>query len=119
MQEAKRLGVKRMEVVHPTLIHSKHTIAEMKELANEGVKIGLMGIASVNIRYLEGIRWAIKIVSELSDHMVLGSDSGQIQNPIHIEGMKWLIRVLLAYGITKEKIIKIFKTNPAAHLGIA
>jgi hypothetical protein len=119
MEEAKRLGVKRMEVVHPTLIHSKHTIAEMKELANEGIKIGLMGIASVNIRYLEGIRWAIKIVSELSDYMVLGSDSGQIQNPVHIEGMKWLIRVLLAYGITKEKVIKIFKTNPAEHLGIA
>ena len=119
MEEAKRLGVKRMEVVHPMIIHSKHTLADMKELANEGVKIGLMGIASVNIRFLEGIRWVIRVVSELSDHMVLCSDSGQIQNPTHIEGMKWLIRVLLAYGITKEQVTKIFKTNPAKHLGIA
>jgi imidazolonepropionase-like amidohydrolase len=51
--------------------------------------------------------------------MVWGSDSGQIQNPTHIEGMRWMIRVLLAYGITKEEVTNIFKTNPAKHLGIA
>ncbi len=118
MEEAIKLGVKRMEVIHPTLLHSKHTLAEMKELAREGVKIGLMGVASVNIRFLEGIRWLIRTVRELSDSMVFASDSGQIQNPTHIESMKWMIRVLLAYGITKEEIVKIFKTNPATHLGI-
>ncbi len=118
MEEAKKLGVKRMEVVHPTLIHSKHTLAEMKELAREGVKLGLMGIASVNIRFLEGVRWLFRVIHELSDHMVYCSDSGQIQNPTEVEGMRWMIRVLLAYGITKEEIIKIYKTNPAAHLGI-
>ncbi len=119
MEEAKKLGVKRMEVIHPTLIHSKHTLGEMKELADEGVKIGLMGIASINIRFLEGIRWLFRIVKELSDHMVFCSDSGQIQNPTHIESMKWMIRVLLSYGITREEVTKIFKTNPAAHLGIS
>jgi imidazolonepropionase-like amidohydrolase len=51
--------------------------------------------------------------------MVCGSSSGQIQNPTHIEGMRWMIRVLLAYGITKEEVTNIFKTNPAKHLGIA
>ena len=118
MEEAKKMGVKRMEVVHPTLIHSKHTLAEMKELGSEGVKLGLMGIASVNVRFVEGIRWLFRVVKELSDHMVWGSDSGQIQNPTNIEGQRWMIRVLLAYGITKEEITRIFKTNPAEHLGI-
>ena len=119
MEEAKRLGVKRMEVVHPTLIHSKHSLGEMKELANEGVKLGLMGVASVNVRFVEGVRWLFRVVKELSDSMVWGSDSGQIQNPTHIEGMRWMVRVLLAYGITKEEVTKIFKTNPARHLGIS
>jgi len=118
MEEAKRTGVKRMELIHPTLMHTKHTLAEMKELTQEGVKIGLTGIASVNARFIEGIRSVFKIIRELSDYMVLGSSSGQIQNPTHIEGMKWMIRVLLSYGITKEEVTKIFKTNPAAHLGI-
>jgi hypothetical protein len=118
IEEAKRLGVKRMEVIHPTLMHCKHTLAEMKELAMEGVKIGLTGIASVNIRFVEGIRWVFKIIKELSDYMVCGSSSGQIQNPTHIEGMRWMIRVLLTYGITREEVTKIFKTNPAKLLGI-
>jgi hypothetical protein len=118
MEEAKKLGVKRMEIVHPTLIHSKHTLEEMRIMGKEGVKLGLMGIASVNVRFVEGVRWLFRVVKELSQYMVWCSDSGQIQNPTHIEGMKWMIRVLLSYGITKEEVTKIFKTNPAAHLGI-
>ena len=119
MEGAKRLGVRRMEIVHPTLVHSKHTIAQMKNMAREGVKIGLMGIASVNVRFLEGIRWYFRTIRELSDHMILGSDAGQVQNPRHVDGLRWLIKVLLAYGITPEEITKIFKTNPAGHLGLA
>lgn len=118
MEEAKKLGVKRMEVLHPTLIHSKHTLAEMKELANEGIKINLMGIASVNVRFVEGFRYLLRLVKELNDYMIWGSDSGQIQNPTSVEGQRWMLRILLAYGITKEEITKIFKTNPARHLGI-
>ena len=119
MEEAKKLGVNRMEVIHPTLIHCKHTLTEMKQLAHEGIKIGLTGIASVNIRFAEGILWVLRIVKELAEHLVLGTSSGQLQNPTHIEGMRWMVRFLLAHGITKEEIIKIVKTNPAEHLGIA
>lgn len=119
MEAAKRLGVRRMEIVHPTLIHSKHTLPQMKEMAREGVKIGLMGIASVNVRFLEGIRWYFRTIRELSDHMILGSDAGQIQNPRHVDGLRWLVKVLLAYGITPAEITRIYKTNPAAHIGLA
>ena len=118
MEEAIKQGVKRMEVLHPTLIHSKHTLAEMKELASEGVMISLMGIASVHIRFAEGIRRLFRIIKELNEFMIWGSDSGQIQNPTEVEGQNWMIRVLLAYGFTEEEITRIFKTNPAKHLGI-
>lgn len=118
IEEAKRLGVKRMQLVHPTLIYSKHTLAEMKVLAREGVKIDLTGIASVYVRYMEGFRWLLQLVKALSDHLVFASDSGQIYNPTPVEGMKWLMRVLLAYGITDEEMAKIFKKNPSELLGI-
>ena len=29
-----------------------------------------------------------------------------------------MIQILLAYGVSKEDIAKIFKTNPAKHLGL-
>jgi hypothetical protein len=119
MEEAKRVGVKRMEIIHPTLLHSKHTIAQMKTMAREGVRIGVMGIASVNVRFLEGIRYLFKMIKEVgAENMIWGSDSGQIHNPTHIEGMRWFIKVLLAYGITKEEVEKIIKINPANHLGL-
>jgi len=77
-----------------------------------------MGIASVNVRFVEGFRYLLRLVKELNDYMIWGSDSGQIQNPTSVEGQRWMLRILLAYGITKEEITKIFKTNPARHLGI-
>lgn len=117
-EEAKKAGVKRMESVHPTLIHSKHTMENFRELASEGIAIGLMGVASVNIRFIEGFRWYIKTIKAFSDHMVIGTDSGQVQNLAHIDGLRWLAKVLLAYGVTQEEVTKIFKTNPARHLGL-
>ena len=117
-EEAKRVGVRRMEVVHPSLIHTKHTIAQMKQLASEGVMLGLMGIASMNIRFLEGFKWWIRAIKELSDHFVLCTDSGQVQNPTHMEGLRWLIKALIAYGVTIEELTKMLKTNPRKHAGI-
>ncbi len=117
-EEAKKAGVKRMESVHPTLIHSKHTMANFRELASEGIMIGLMGVASMNIRFIEGFRWYIKSIKEFHDHMVVGTDSGQVQNLAHIDGLRWFAKVLLAYGVTKEEVDKVFKTNPARHLGL-
>ena len=29
-----------------------------------------------------------------------------------------MIQMLLAYGVSKEEITKIFKTNPARHIGL-
>jgi hypothetical protein len=120
MEEAKKVGVKRMEVVHPTLIHSRCTISQMKELAREGVKIGVIGIASVNLRYLEGIRYLFKIIKEVgADNLIYGSDSGQIQNLNHIESMRWFVKILLAHGLAKEEVEKIIKITPSKHLGLA
>jgi hypothetical protein len=117
-EEAKHLGVKHMEAVHPTLIHSKHTISQMKQLADEGVMLGLMGIASMNIRFIEGFKWYIQAIKALSGSIVLGTDSGQIQNPSHLDGLRWLAKVLIAYGVTPEEVERMFKINPMRHLDI-
>ena len=53
-----------------------------------------------------------------ADHFVYCSDFGQIHNPPHIVGHRWMIQMLLAYGVSKEEITKIFKTNPARHIGL-
>jgi len=119
-EEAKRLGVKRLEAVHPAHIHSTTTIAQMKEYAKEGVKLMLSGLWNLCFPLHEtGPIYAAQMIQEVgADHFVFGSDFGQIHNPPHVVGMRWMLQVLLAYGVTKENLEKIFKTNPAKHLGI-
>ena len=120
-EEAKKLGVKHLEVVHPAHIHSKTTIAQMKEYAKENVMLMLSGLGTLCFPLHEtGPIYAAQMIQEVgADHFVYGSDFGQIHNPRHVIGNRWMIQILLAYGITKEEITKIFKTNPSKHLGLA
>ena len=119
-EEAIRCGVKHLEVVHPAHIHSKTTIAQMKEYAREGVKMMLSGLGTLTFPLHESSPYyAAKMIHEVgADHFVYGSDFGQIHNPRHIVGNRWMIQILLAYGVTRGEITKIFKTNPARHLGL-
>ena len=120
-EAAKKAGVKKMEVVHPAHIHSKTTIAQMKEYASEGVMLMLSGLGTLCFPLHEtGPVYAARMIHEVgADHFVYGSDFGQIHNPPHIVGHRWMIQMLLAYGVSKEDITKIFKTNPAKHLDLA
>lgn len=119
-EAAKKCGVKRMEAVHPAHIHSKTTIAQMKEYASEGIKMMLSGLGTLCFPLHEsGPVYAARMIQEVgADHFVYGSDFGQIHNPPHVVGNRWMIQMLLAYGVKKEDIEKIFKINPAKHLGL-
>jgi hypothetical protein len=119
-EEAKRVGVNRMEFVHPAHIHSKCTIAQMKEAATEGVKLMLSGLGTLCFPIHEnGPVYAARMISEIgAEHFVYGSDFGQIHNPPHIVGTRWMIQMLMAYGVTKDEITQIFKINPAIHLDL-
>lgn len=120
-EEAKKQGVKRLEVVHPAHIHSKTTIAQMKEYAKENVMLMLSGLGTLCFPLHEtGPIYAAQMIQEVgADHFVYGSDFGQIHNPRHIVGNRWMIQILLAYGVSQVEITKIFKTNPARHLGLS
>lgn len=119
-EEARKLGVKNLEVVHPAHIHSKTTIAQMKEYAKENIWLMLSGLGTLCFPLHEtGPVYAAQMIQEVgADHFVYGSDFGQIHNPRHIIGNRWMIQMLLAYGVPKADVEKIFKINPAKHLGI-
>ncbi|MBI2371599.1 MAG: amidohydrolase family protein [Deltaproteobacteria bacterium] len=120
MEEAKKAGVRHTEFVHPTHIHSKLTIEEMKEAAREGVKLMLMGLGSCCFPIHEtGPIYAVRMLREVgADHIVYGSDLGQIHNPAHVMVTRWFIKLLIADGATKEEIRKAFQETPARHLGL-
>lgn len=120
MEEAKKLGVKHCELIHPTHIHSKHTIQQMKEYADIGVMVMLcsLGFTCFPI-HEEGPIYATRIIEEVgADNLVFGTDYGQVHNPPHIVGVRWAAQLLLSYGIKKETIRQIFSINTAKHLDI-
>ena len=120
LEEAKRVGVKRMEIIHPAHIHCKTSIAQMKEAASEGVKLMLSGLGTTTFPLHEtGPVYAVKMIKEVgADNIVYGSDYGQIHNPPHVVGTRWLIKLLLSYGATNDEVRKVMQETPAEHLGL-
>lgn len=120
VEEARRLGVNRIEIVHPAHIHSKHTIAQMKEQAARGAKLMLSGLGAMAFPLHEsGPFYAARIVKEVGpENVVYGSDFGQFQNIPPVVANRWMIKLLLAYGCTKEEIYTVFQVTPAKLLGL-
>ncbi len=119
-QEARELGVRRMEVIHPAHIHSKHTIEEMCRQAELGAKLMVSGLGAEAFPLHEaGPLYAACQIKEVgAEHCVYGSDFGQLQNFPHIVANRWMIKLLLSYGCTKDELYQVFQVSPAQHLGL-
>ncbi len=120
VEEARRLGVNRIEIIHPAHIHSKHTIEQMKAQAQRGAKLMLSGLGAMAFPLHEsGPLYAARIVKEVgAENLLYGSDFGQLQNFPHIVANRWMIKLLLAYGVTKEEIRTVFQVTGARLLGL-
>jgi uncharacterized protein DUF6282 len=120
VEEARRLGVNRIEIIHPAHIHSKHTIADMKAQAERGAKLMLSGLGAMAFPLHEsGPLYAAQIVKEVgAENLLYGSDFGQLQNFPHITANRWMIKLLLAYGCTKEELRQVFQVTGARLLGL-
>lgn len=120
VEEARRLGVNRIEIIHPAHIHSKHTIAQMKEQAARGAKLMLSGLGAMAFPLHEsGPLYAARIVKEVGpENLLYGSDFGQLQNFPHIVANRWMIKLLLAYGCTKDEIRTVFQETGSRLLGL-
>lgn len=120
VEEARRLGVDRIEIIHPAHIHSKHTIAQMKAQAERGAKLMLSGLGAMAFPLHEsGPLYAARIVREVGpENLLYGSDFGQLQNIPHVVANRWMIKLLLAYGCTKDEIRTVFQVTGAKLLGL-
>lgn len=120
VEEARRLGVTRIEIIHPAHIHSKHTIAQMKQQAERGAKLMLSALGAIAFPLHEsGPLYAARIVHEVgAENLIYGSDFGQLQNIPHVVANRWMIKLLLAYGCTRDEIRTVFQVSGARMLGL-
>jgi Family of unknown function (DUF6282) len=120
VEEARSLGVNRIELVHPNMVHSKHTIEQLKAQAARGAK--LMFRSKGLVAYPSELEppYAVRMIREVgAEHFVHGSDWGQVFNLHHMVGNRWAIKTLIAFGLTPQEIRTIYQDSPADHLGLS
>jgi hypothetical protein len=118
-EEAKRRGVKRLLVNHPTFV-IEASIRDIRELASMGAYLEhsiCMWTASVYAKFTpQELRELIDAAGV--DQTILGSDLGQIRNERPVEGFRQVSRMLLDIGFGEADIRKMIGGNAARLVGL-
>lgn len=115
IREANRQGVKNILVTHALSPPVQMSIPQMQEAAKLGAYLELV-YGPFNDAALQKSADVIRAVGAAS--MVLSSDLGQANNPLHPDGLLAMYKGLVAHGITVAQIDQMAKTNPAKLLGL-
>ena len=118
-EDAKARGVRRLLVNHPSfLIDANH--ADMRELAAMGAFLEhsccmWAGVQGKNYT-AEGLKGLIDAGGV--DHTIIGSDLGQVGNPSPVEGLRYVIQMLIDLGFEDGDIRKMISGNAARLIGL-
>lgn len=114
--EAKRQGVASVVVTHAlTNPGGPLTLDEIKQAARLGASIELVygGLSDDLVRKDAEVIRAVGASS-----VVLATDLGQAENPLHTDGLLAFFKSLMAQGISEAEIVQMSQTNPARLLGL-
>lgn len=121
IDEAKKVGVKKIVITHPNWNVTKATHEQMAEMAEQGAYIGIFMYGDVpnfnnpNCDPMEMFEIIRKVGPE---HIVLASDLGTVVNMPPWEGMKLFMRLMIANGLPEKDIKRMVGENPRSLLGI-
>jgi len=115
IDEAKKFGIKRIEVIHPNQVTCKMTVDQMKICADKGAYIGYY---SSNFRPLQ---WSWDEFMQLyktvgPDRIIAATDTGIFMSPSPAEAMRLYITGMLVRDVPDKDVAKMVKTNPGALL---
>jgi hypothetical protein len=112
VREARKQGVEHVVVTHALTPPVRMSIAQMKEAAQLGAFIELV------YGRMNAAEWARAIREVGAEHIILSSDLGQVNSPLHPDGMVAYFAALKKEGISEAQIDLMSKTNPAKALGL-
>jgi len=116
IQEAKRQGVQRVMVTHAlTNPGGALTLSEIQQAARLGAYMELVyGGLSEDL-----LRRDVEVIRAVgASSVVLSTDLGQPNNPVHTDGLLAFFKGLIAHGISEADIVQMSQTNPAKLLGL-
>jgi hypothetical protein len=117
--EAKKRGVKRLLVNHPTYILGGNT-GDIKELVGMGAMIEHSICMLIDCPSKKYAPAELKTFIDAAgvDHTFFGSDLGQAKNPSPVTGFRTIIGILLDLGYSHEDISKMVGSNGASLVGL-
>ncbi len=118
--EAKKRGVKRLLVNHPTFVVDAN-LRDIKELTDMGAYVEhsfCMFINETYTKHFTGAQLKELITAAGVERTILGSDLGQINNPRPVAGFRSVIRLCLALGYGEADIRKMISLNACRLMGL-
>jgi hypothetical protein len=118
-EEAKRRGVRRLHVAHPTF-WVEAQLADLRDLAAMGVYLEHCACQFIDCpdRHFTGEELRSYIEAGGIDKTILSSDLGQPQNPNPVDGFRAVIELCLGLGFTPADIRKMISENPSRLMGL-
>ena len=115
IREAKRQGVQNVMVTHAMSAPVNMSVADMQAAAKMGAYLELVWVrpgSDAAKAYVNAIR------AVGPEFIVLSSDLGQANNPLHPDGLLAMYQYLVSQGIAVADVDRMAKTNPAKLLGL-
>jgi hypothetical protein len=119
-EEARKRGVKRLLVNHPTYVVDA-TLDDMRQLAKEGVYMEhsmCMWVPGSKFKFYDDEFLRAVIEAGTVDLTILGSDLGQAGNPSISAGFRSVIGQALGLGYSETDIRKMTSLNAARLMGL-
>ena len=119
-EEAKRRGVKRLFLNHPTYVNEA-SFQDIAHLASMGVKMEHSICMFIPSTFQQFDAEHLKQVIDAAgvENTCLWSDLGQTRNPTPVEGFRQIIAMLLDLGYSEEEIRRMVSTNARELVGLA
>lgn len=118
-EEAKKRGVKRLMLNHPTYVNEA-SFQDIHQLVRMGVRMEhsvCMFVPSIFTMFTgEHLKQVIDAAGV--ENTFFGSDLGQQNNPTPVEGFRQMIAILLDLGYAEAQVKQMIATNSAAMVGL-
>lgn len=119
-EEAKKRGVKRLFLNHPTYVN-EGSFQDIRQLVSMGVKMEHSICMFVPSTFYLFDKEHLKAVIAAGgvDNTFFGSDLGQNNNPTPVEGFRQMIELLIELGYSVDDVRKMVSTNASQLMGLA
>lgn len=118
-REARERGITRLLVNHPSFLIDA-SLADMTELAGMGAYLEHSCCMWAGV---QGKNYTADGLKQLIDaggvnNTIIGSDLGQVGNPTPVEGLRYVIQMLIDLGFGDDDIRRLIGTNAARLVGL-